>query len=360
MNSDKKSNSTQAKAEMQGCILLICLLFTTILAMVAGSLIATGQKNPIENLMLGIRDGFTGANEEDAFPEDEDDCSTDEMDTWLDEDVTSNTLAATDSQNTTSPEETEGRDSAETSAALPSDTSDIETSDISSVSDETDIPGTTTKPTTTKPVETTPAVTDSPITDEDRVKDPNYFHDVLFIGDSRTVGLATYGKIEGATYFARTSMNVKNAFQDKRSETEKSGLNLTEFLKEYQFGKIYILLGINEIGYSYSWILNHYATLLQTVQDLQPNAIIIIQSNMHVTQKKSDANPKTFNNSRINELNKRLAALADHNKIFYVDFNEVFDDKNGTLNPDYTGDGVHLRAKYYKLWRDWLLEKGKR
>jgi hypothetical protein len=217
-----------------------------------------------------------------------------------------------------------------------------------------------TVPPITEPPATKPPVTEPPIANPDRVNDPDYFDDALFIGDSRTVGLATYGKISGATYFARTSMNVNNIFADKKSETERSGLNLTDFLTKYKFKKIYILLGINEIGYTYSWIMTRYEKLVNKIRALQPDAIIILQSNMHVTQKKSDANPDSFNNKRINELNKRIASLADNKTVFYADMTYIFDDKNGALNPEYTGDGVHLKGKYYALWRDWLLEKGKR
>jgi lysophospholipase L1-like esterase len=80
---------------------------------------------------------------------------------------------------------------------------------------------------------------------------------------------------------------------------------------------------------------------------------------MHVTKKKSDSNPNTFSNSRIDELNRRLAALADNKKIFYIGFEEIFDGEDGAMSPDYSGDGVHLYAKCYKLWRDWILENGK-
>ncbi len=189
--------------------------------------------------------------------------------------------------------------------------------------------------------------------------DPSeYYKDVLFLGDSRTVGLYLYGKIEGAKYFARTSMNVGNCFADKESETGTGSLNLTEYLSENKFGKIYILLGINEIGNSYNWIVSRYKTLISKLRELQPDAVIVIQSNMHVTKKKSDANPKTFNNKRINELNLRLSALADGEKVYYLGFEQIFDDENGRLKSEYTGDGVHLKGKYYKIWKQYLLEDG--
>ena len=59
------------------------------------------------------------------------------------------------------------------------------------------------------------------------------------------------------------------------------------------------------------------------------------------------------------EVDRRLAALADNKKIFYIGFEEIFDGEDGAMSPEYSGDGVHLYAKCYKLWRDWILENGK-
>lgn len=154
-------------------------------------------------------------------------------------------------------------------------------------------------------------------------------------------------------------MNVKNCFADKKSETGTGTLNLEDYLSQNKFGKIYILLGINEIGYSYAWIVSNYTAVVEKIHTLQPDAKIIIQSNMHVTKAKSDANPDTFNNVRIDELNKRLSALADNEYIFYLGFESIFDDENGNLKTDYSRDGIHFKADTYKIWRDWLIQNGK-
>ncbi|MBQ4065721.1 MAG: hypothetical protein IJD10_06435 [Clostridia bacterium] len=330
--------------------------------------------------MLAIRDGFTTAAEPEPDDEWEDLWGDDEEDMPDDSDVTT-TEVMTEPPTTTAglvtdPPTSETETTAANGGTTESETTAGDTSATEPVT--TDAPETetslsdtsATEPSVTEPLVTDPPVTEPPVTDPpateppvvdpDRVNDPDYFKDALFIGDSRTVGLATYGRIDGATYFGRTAMSVGNAFSDKKSETEKSGLNLEQLLTQYRFGKIYILLGINEIGYSYNWITSRYEKVINKIRQLQPDAIIIIQSNMHVTKAKSDANPDTFNNARINELNRRLSAMADNKTVFYADLTSAFDDGTGAMHPDYTGDGVHLRAKYYSLWRDWLLEYGKR
>ena len=412
------------------CMILVSTLLLSMAAsMIAGSLIVSKKSdNPVENLMLNIKDGiekngklddlgddiYNGEDfdftydifqplfpESDAASETEDsDVNTDEVtessatdtsdeityeeteepqDTAGETEETTETVTGTEPSATTEaeiepPETTAPETEPPVTTAEPetkppvttapeteptvTTTAAPETKPPVTTAPETEPPVTTTAPETTPP-ETKPVIVDPPVVNEERVNDPDYFKDALFIGDSRTVGLAAYGKIEGATYFARTSANVANIF-DIKAETENSGLNLTDFLKKYTFGKIYILLGINEIGYPYNWIVSHYRDDIIKIHELQPNAIIIIQANMHVTKTKSDNNPDTFNNTRINELNRMLSMLADNKIVFFLDVSSVFDDASGGMNPSYTGDGVHLYGKFYPLWRDFIIQHGKR
>ena len=99
-----------------------------------------------------------------------------------------------------------------------------------------------------------------------------------------------------------------------------------------------------------------YKSLLDLVREKQPDAVIFIQSIFHTTQKKSDSS--YFKNEVINERNAAIAQLADGKTIFYLDLNPLFDDENGALRADYSGDGVHVRAPYYVQWRDHLYQFG--
>ena len=77
---------------------------------------------------------------------------------------------------------------------------------------------------------------------------------------------------------------------------------------------------------------------------------------MHVTKKKSSSD-ETYNNENINKLNKAIEELADGEKIFYIDVNEIFSDSEGNLNSELSGDGIHVSAKGYKKWEEWFLTK---
>ena len=171
--------------------------------------------------------------------------------------------------------------------------------------------------------------------------DASYFDDALFIGDSRTVGIAEYGSLKNATYFADVGLNVYVA-QTKAIAVKNVGtVTLPQLLSQKTFGKVYIMLGINELGNNLDDITAKFSSLVDTVRAAQPDAIIYVEANLHVGPSRSSTDA-TFNNPRINQLNEKLAALADGKTIFYIDINELFDDENGNLRADASGDSTHV------------------
>lgn len=200
-----------------------------------------------------------------------------------------------------------------------------------------------------------------PEEEEDRtppapVKPENPFEGALFIGDSRTVGIGKYAGITEADFFATTGMSVYSIFDEKvkvGDRTEKC--TLETLLSEAQYDRIYLMLGINELGYNLDRTAETYGAVVARLRELQPEAYVYIQANLHVTKKKSDSD-KTYNNDRINRLNESISAFADGQQVFYLDVNPVYDDENGAMTADYTWDEIHLLAKHYALWADYLRE----
>ena len=180
--------------------------------------------------------------------------------------------------------------------------------------------------------------------------------DALFIGDSRTVGLMEYAGIDGADYFCTVGMSVYNIHEKPVSVPNVGKVTLTELLNSKKYGKIYIMLGINEVGYKFSSTVEKYSELIEFVKGKQSDAIIFIQANLHVTKSRSDSD-KVVNNTAINVLNAELAKLADGKSKFYLDANILFDDKTGALSSDKSEDSTHLYAKYYKEWGEWIIKQ---
>lgn len=193
--------------------------------------------------------------------------------------------------------------------------------------------------------------------------DETYFADALFIGDSRTQGLFEYGGIdEWATFYSKTSLTIYDIFHKPKQfielENESEKLTVEEALSGQQFKKIYLMLGINELGRgTIDSFMEEYERVVARIRELQPDAILFIQGIMRVAGGKSASDP-IFNNENINARNERLAQLADNKNIFYIDVNESVCDENGDLVADWTYDQIHLKAKYYEIWVDYLLEHG--
>ena len=130
--------------------------------------------------------------------------------------------------------------------------------------------------------------------------------------------------------------------------------NIATALQEQQFKKVYIMIGINDMGVGdLDYFVNHYTDMLQKIREWQPNAIVYIMSIMNVSEER-DAKGDYINNEAIRERNEKLQGFADGQNIFYLDINSAVCDENGYLIADYTFDGVHLYAQYVPLWTDYL------
>ena len=188
--------------------------------------------------------------------------------------------------------------------------------------------------------------------------DETYFKDALFIGDSRTVGLRDYGKLgDGPAFYASTGLTVFKLFTAEIVEQEGTRKKITveEALGQKQFQKIYLMVGINELGTGdVERFEKTYRAAVEHIRELQPNAIIYIQSILKVTNERSRQGDYITNQGIIDR-NEAIKGIADNQTIFYLDVNEAVCDASGNLIPEYTGDGVHTTAKYMYLWKDYLM-----
>ncbi len=183
-----------------------------------------------------------------------------------------------------------------------------------------------------------------------------YFDSALFIGDSRSVGLAHYGHLSGPHWFVDTGLSIYNFTSSTVDISGVGKVKLTDLFENYCYDKVYIGLGINELGYSLNGIEKRFRDLLEIVNEYEPDATVYLMANIHVTKKRSDSD-SVHNNSRLNTLNTMLRDLAEENtedKIYYIDCNPVFDDGEGNLIQDVTFDNTHLLGKYYPDWAEFI------
>lgn len=185
--------------------------------------------------------------------------------------------------------------------------------------------------------------------------DVSYFDNALFIGDSRTVGLYEYGGLGNAEVFAHSGMSIYKVFNEEFELQNGEKTTLEDALQEKQFGKVYIMLGINELGYDFDQTVERFSEAVELIRELQPKALIFIQANLHITNKKSQ-DSDLFNNTNIDHFNQTVGKLADGKKVFYLDVNPLYDDDDGGLAEEFTADHAHILGKYYVEWVDFILQ----
>jgi hypothetical protein len=187
--------------------------------------------------------------------------------------------------------------------------------------------------------------------------DDDYFSDACFIGDSRTVGISKYAEIDNATFLCATSLTIFDYEKPKITYDGKK-TSIHDVLTENHFNKIYIMFGINECGSATpERFFEKYANTVNDIRLLQPGAIIFVEGSLLVTAK-SSSESKSITNENISIRNYYLSLLENKQDIFYIDINESSLCEDGALIPEYTWDQVHIKAQYYPVWKEFLLEHG--
>lgn len=172
----------------------------------------------------------------------------------------------------------------------------------------------------------------------------DYFSDALFIGDSLTHGLCIYGDIHTADYCHKTSATVSGIF---------NVTSLDSMLRSKSYGKIYILLGINEVGGDLEQYLSNYRSLLRKIRAVQPAAALYLQT-LLPTNPSMTRDSSIFSVQNVTEKNRGLKQLAEEEGVYLLDLYSVYADEKGEMPAAYCRDGVHPYEAYYKNWCDYL------
>ena len=182
--------------------------------------------------------------------------------------------------------------------------------------------------------------------------DYGYFLDSLFIGDSRLQGFGMYADLP-ATYYCVTSFSLYKYDTMKVVQTDEGKVPIFDALPYDMYTKIYIKVGLNELGGDENIFLQKYAELIAKLREYEPRAIIYVHAILPVTASKS-ATDKVHNNEAINARNEKLRQFAEDQKAYYIDVNSAVALEDGTLPPESTADGIHLKASAMGPWKEYL------
>lgn len=176
-------------------------------------------------------------------------------------------------------------------------------------------------------------------------------NNVAFIGDSRTQAFLMYAGLKDVQDYTNIGLMVDTALT-KKFITNDNGEKITilEDLATKNIDTIYIMLGINELGWIYNDIfIKDYENLIDKILEVRPNCEIIVQSIIPVTKTKSEGD-SIYNNDKITEYNNLIKDMAKRKGIKYIDLCPVLADKSGNLPEEASTDGIHLNKKYSQKW----------
>lgn len=186
--------------------------------------------------------------------------------------------------------------------------------------------------------------------------EPGDYSDAAFIGDSRTEALKTYGLLKGADYYTYKGLKVDTVFTEPCIDVDGSKMTVMDAIGRKQYKRIYIMLGVNELGWvSTDIFIDDYGKIIDNLKETQPGATIYVQSILPVSAKKSEID-EIYNNPRINEFNGLIQAMAEEKGVTYLPVNTAVMDETGALPAGASTDGVHPNIDYCRKWTAYLDE----
>ena len=192
----------------------------------------------------------------------------------------------------------------------------------------------------------------SPVPESGPVEDI-YFDDAAFLGDSRTEGFHLYSGLKTGTYYYAVGATVESVFS-KDVETPAGKMPLLDAMAKENFGKVYVMLGVNELGWAkVETFKNQYAKVIDRIREDHPGAEVVLQSILPVSAAQ-EAKGSYVNNSRIQAYNELLEDLALEKNCPYINVKEAVTGEDGCLRPELTTDGVHLNTAGCREWLDYL------
>ena len=187
--------------------------------------------------------------------------------------------------------------------------------------------------------------------------DNTYFADAAFVGDSRTDGFMIYSGIGTGKNLTSNGLSIFKLSEKKALKIGGEKYTLLEALEMDRYGKVYLCLGVNELGvYDDEGFYNAYLAAIDSIRAIQPDAVIYIQGLIPINEGEIAASGGNIhlNNEHLRVYNDLMRKAAQEKQVVYLDLYTEFVDENGELPPGASRDGVHLKKEYCQRWLTYL------
>ena len=124
--------------------------------------------------------------------------------------------------------------------------------------------------------------------------------------------------------------------------------------------RLFILIGINDIGKDIpdEAIANNYVKIIKHVQAASPETVIFVQSILPLNPTVPNFPQHYDKQDHVVHTNQLLREVARMTNTRFINIFPLFLDDQQLLDKKYTSDGLHLNAKAYEVWVNYLKETG--
>ena len=187
-------------------------------------------------------------------------------------------------------------------------------------------------------------------------KDENYIKETLFIGDSNTAGLSSFGYLPLQNVIGKKSMGIQGVTSNNFVwfKGYSKPVNIVNAVKLMKPRRIIINFGTNNTtGITSAEFINMYKNALRSIQSAYPYCDIIIAAVLPVGYYRENYNIKQ---SVIDKFNLSLAELCQTEGYVFLDYSTVFKNPDsGYMYADcVASDGIHLNNKGYHILLEYI------
>jgi len=186
----------------------------------------------------------------------------------------------------------------------------------------------------------------------------SWFNDAMFIGDSRMKGMMNCAAAEGwftpGLDLTKVGLTVNNIYSEYVPVNGISMSVADGIRSEGNYTKCYILLGINELGWSSSErFIECYKELVELVKESHPEAQIYIIGNLPLGDS-AIYSGSWLTNENVIRFNDYIMSVAADEEVYYIDaFNLLQVD--GKLPAESANDGIHVQPGVCRTLVEYLM-----
>jgi lysophospholipase L1-like esterase len=203
----------------------------------------------------------------------------------------------------------------------------------------------------TSALSTMPASSQAETATEDITSLPDdvdtYIADSIFVGDSRTLALATQELLPSYNTFAEDGINHVTYMSRSWSDTLTGAYgDIFQIAAARTPARIYVALGVNGIGFMETdYFLSTYEELITGLQAASPTSTIIIEAILPVSVNYVPYDTD-LSNTEIHTMNEALKTMAARLGAVYLSIDSAVSNESGDMNESYNrGDGLHFNEK---------------